>query len=304
MTASVQTEPAVRQHAGSSAARLIDRAMRVFIWLNGALAIVIVGLIFLFLLRDTLPVFKTVSLWQLLRGQVWDPLGETFGFLPLLLGSLWVAVGSVAIAVPIGLACAIYIAEMAPARVRLFMKGLVEILAGIPSVVLGFIGVMVVGPWIKETFDLIYGQTLLAGALLLAFMALPTIISISDDALTAVPNDFRAGSLALGATRLQTILRTSVPAAKSGIIAAVMLGIGRAIGETMTVLMVTGNAAQIPKTLLAPGRTMTATIAAEMGETVQFSPHYHALFAIGLVLFVITFLVNTTADLALRRVRH
>jgi phosphate transport system permease protein len=206
--------------------------------------------------------------------------------------------------VPIGLACSIYIAELAPSRFRLFMKAVVEILAGIPSVLLGFIGVMAVGPWIKETFDLIYGQTLLAGALLLAFMALPTIISISDDALTAVPQEFRAGSLALGATRLQTILLTTVPAAKSGIIAAVMLGIGRAIGETMTVLMVTGNAAQIPKTLLAPGRTMTATIAAEMGETVHFSPHYHSLFAIGLVLFVITFAVNTIADLALRRVRH
>jgi phosphate transport system permease protein len=284
--------------------RLVDRVMRGFIWANGALAIVIVALIFLFLLRDTLPVFKTISLGELLRGRVWDPLGETYGFLPLIMGSLWVTVSAILIAVPSGLACSIYIAELAPRRFRLFMKGLVEILAGIPSVLLGFIGVMVVGPWIKETFHLIYGQTLLAGALLLAFMALPTIISISDDALTAVPQDFRAGSLALGATRLQTILRTTVPAAKSGIIAAVMLGIGRAIGETMTVLMVTGNAAQIPDTLLEPGRTMTATIAAEMGEAVHFSPHYHALFAIGLVLFVVTFLVNTVADVALRRVRH
>lgn len=304
MALSLRTQTAARRRTSSAAPRIIDGAMRVFIWLNGALAILVVVLIFLFLLRDTLPILKTVSPWELLSGRVWDPLGETYGFLPLILGSLWVTISAIAIAVPLGLACAIYISELAPTRFRLFMKGLVEILAGIPSVLLGFVGVMVVGPWIKETFDLIYGQTLLAGALLLAFMALPTIISISDDALTAVPNDFRAGSLALGATKLQTILRTTIPAAKSGIIAAMMLGIGRAIGETMTVLMVTGNAAQIPRTLLAPGRTMTATIAAEMGETVHFSPHYHALFAIGLVLFVITFLVNTIADLALRRVKH
>jgi phosphate transport system permease protein len=304
MALSASTQTAISQRTTSTTPKIVDGVMRIFIWLNGALAIIVVALIFLFLLRDTLPVFKTISLWDLLRGQIWDPLGETYGFLPLILGSLWVTVSAIAIAVPIGLACAIYIAELAPTRFRLFMKGMVEILAGIPSVLLGFIGIMVVGPWIKETFGLIYGQTLLTGALLLAFMALPTIISISDDALTAVPNEFRAGSLALGATKLQTILRTTVPAAKSGIIAAMMLGIGRAIGETMTVLMVTGNAPVIPTTLLAPGRTMTATIAAEMGETVHFSPHYHALFAIGLVLFVITFLVNTAADLALRRVKH
>jgi phosphate transport system permease protein len=230
--------------------------------------------------------------------------GETFGILPLILGSLWVTVTAVLVAVPLGLACAIYIAELAEPRTRLVMKGLVEILAGIPSVLLGFIGVMLVGPWIKDTFHLIYGQTLFCGGLLLGFMALPTIVSISDDALTAVPKEFRAGSLALGATQVETILHITVPAAKSGIIAAIMLGVGRAIGETMTVLMVTGNAAVIPTTLLAPGRTMTATIAAEMGETVQFSPHYHCLFAIGLTLFVITFLVNTVADLALRRVKH
>jgi phosphate transport system permease protein len=294
----------VSRRTTSATPKVVDAVMRVFIWLNGALAIVVVAMIFLFLLHDTLPVFKTISYWNLLRGRIWDPLGDTFGILPLVLGSLWVTVTATAIAVPLGLACAIYIAELAAHRTRLVMKGLVEVLAGLPSVLIGFIGVMVIGPWIKNTFHLIYGQTLLAGSLLLAFMALPTIISISDDALTAVPQDFRAGSLALGATRLQTIFRTTVPAARSGVIAAMMLGIGRAIGETMTVLMVTGNAALIPTTLLGPGRTMTATIAAEMGETVHYSPHYHALFAIGLTLFVITFVVNTVADVALRRVKH
>jgi phosphate transport system permease protein len=304
MAISARTRPAVRERPTAAAPQLIDRGMQVFIWLNGALTIVVVALIFAFLLRDTLPVFKTIPYWDMVRGRIWDPLGDTFGILPLILGSLWVTLAAVAMAVPLGLACAIYIAELGGHRLRLYMKGAVEILAGIPSVLLGFVGVMVVGPWIKDAFGLIYGQTLLAGALLLAFMALPTIISIADDALTAVPHEFREGSLALGATRLQTVLRVTVPAAKSGIIAATMLGIGRAIGETMTVLMVTGNAAVIPKTLLAPGRTMTATIAAEMGETVYYSPHYHALFAIGLTLFVITFLVNTVADMALRRVKH
>jgi phosphate transport system permease protein len=304
MAVSARTETAVRRRTLSATPKVVDAAMRGFIWLNGALTIVVVALIFAFLLRDTLPVFKTISFWDMVRGRIWDPIGETFGILPLILGSVWVTVTSTMIAVPLGLACAIYMAELSGHKIRLIMKGIVEVLAGIPSVLLGFIGVMVVGPWIKDTFDLIYGQTLLAGALLLAFMALPTIISIADDALTAVPGDFRAGSLALGATKLQTVLHVTVPAAKSGIIAATMLGIGRAIGETMTVLMVTGNAAVIPKSLLEPGRTMTATIAAEMGETVHFSPHYHALFAIGLTLFVITFLVNTVADLALRRVKH
>jgi phosphate transport system permease protein len=294
--------PVIARRTNSVAPKVVDAAMRVFIWLNGALTIVVVTLIFLFLLRDTLPVLKTISYWDLLKGRVWDPIGETFGILPLLLGSLWVTLAAILMAVPVGLACAIYIAELAHPRFRLAMKGVVEVLAGIPSVLLGFIGVMAVAPWLKESFHLIYGQTLLCGAILLAFMALPTIISISDDALTAIPRDYREGSLALGATPLQTVLRTTVPAARSGIIAAVMLGIGRAIGETMTVLMVTGNAAQIPKTLLAPGRTMTATIAAEMGEAVQFSPHYHCLFAIGLTLFLITFVVNTVADMALRRV--
>jgi phosphate transport system permease protein len=304
MAVTARPQAIAQRRTSSATPRIVDKFMRVFIWLNGALAIIVVTLIFLFLLKDTLPITKTISFWKLLTGKTWDPIGETFGFLPLILGSLWVTITATLIAVPLGLACAIYVAELADSRVRLLMKGLVEILAGLPSVLLGFIGVTVVGPWIKDTFHLIYGQTLLAGAILLAFMSLPTIISISDDALTAVPNDFRAGSLALGATRLQTILRTTVPAAKSGIIAAIMLGIGRAIGETMTVLMVTGNAPLIPTTLLGPGRTMTATIAAEMGEAVQFSPHYHALFAIGLTLFAITFLVNTVADVALRRVRR
>jgi phosphate transport system permease protein len=177
------------------------------------------------------------------------------------------------------------------------------VLAGIPSVVIGFIGMTVLAPWIQDLFNLPTGLTALAGSIMLAFMAMPTIISISEDAIVAVPRDYREAALGLGSTSWQAISGVIVPAAKSGIIAAVMLGVGRAIGETMTVLMVTGNAAVMPTTFLEPVRTLTATIAAEMGEVAQGTPHYHALFAIGLVLFTMTFLINLIADLALMRTR-
>jgi phosphate transport system permease protein len=177
----------------------------------------------------------------------------------------------------------------------------VELLAAIPSIVIGFIGIAVLAPWVRDLFSLPTGLTALTGSLALAFMAMPTIVSIAEDALTAVPSAYREASLALGATRWQTIYRVVVPSAASGILGAVMLGVGRAIGETMAVMMITGNAAVIPRSLLQPVRTLTATIAAEMGETVQQSPHYFALFAIGIVLFVITFLINFGAGAVLSR---
>ena len=206
-----------------------------------------------------------------------------------------------AIAVPLGVACAMYLAEVAPPAVREILKPTIEVLAGIPSVVVGFLGLLILAPAVKQLFGLPTGLTGLTGAILLALMALPTIISIAEDALAAVPGEYRLGALALGATRWQALRGVVVPAARSGIIAAVMLGIGRAIGETMTVMMVTGNAAVLARTLLQPVRTMTATIAQEMGETVQFSSHYYALFGIGLALFLITFAINLVADIALHR---
>ena len=196
-----------------------------------------------------------------------------------------------------------FIAEVAPPRLREWLKPAVEMLAAIPSVVYGFLGLLLVGPWIAKVLDLPIGQFAALGSLILALMAIPTIVSVSEDALRAVPINIRNNSLALGATRWQTIVRATLPAARSGIIAAVMLGLGRAIGETMTVLMVTGNAAVMPHGLMAflrPVRTMTATIAAEMGETAVGSPHYHALFMIGLLLFIITFITNTIADVVVR----
>lgn len=282
---------------------LIERAVQ----LAGTLAVLFVLLIFAFLLRDSLPLLKTVSLPHLLTGDRWLPTSDPaqFGLLPLLLGSLYVTVGALVLAIPLGLATAIYISELAPRRTQEMLKAGVELLAAVPSVVFGFIGLLMVGPWLAKTFNLPIGQFAALGSLLLAFMAIPTIVSVSEDALHAVPRSMRDNSLALGATKWQTISRVVVPAARSGIIAAFLLGLGRAIGETMTVLMVTGNAAVIPHGLsgfLQPIRTMTATIAAEMGETAYHTPHYYALFMVGLLLFIITLIVNIVADVAIHRV--
>jgi phosphate transport system permease protein len=215
-----------------------------------------------------------------------------------------VTAGAIVLAVPLGIASAFYIAEIAPPRLRDILKFSIEILSAIPSVVLGFIGMVTLVPFIKKFFGIPTGLTALTGSIMLAFMALPTIISISEDAINAVPREYKEGSIALGATHWQTLHRVIIHGAMPGIIAASMLGIGRVFGETMAVMMVTGNAAVIPKSLLQPVRTLTATIAAEMGEAVRGSDHFYALFAIGIVLFIISFAINVTADLFLNRGRH
>ena len=288
-----------------------DVVIAKFIFANGVVAIVTVLLIFAFLLKDALPLLKTVGVWKFVTGTAWLPDQNQYGLVPLLMGSLFVTVGAVILAVPLGIACAVYLAEVAPRPVREVLKPTIEVLAGIPSVVIGFIGLTIAAPFIQSAFRLPIGLTALTGSIMLAFMAMPTIISISEDAIVAVPKSYRDGSLALGASQWETIRGIVVPGARSGIIAACMLGVGRAIGETMTVLMVTGNASNLPNGLagivpyfLGPVRTMTATVALEMGDTVQNSPHYHALFAVGLSLFAITFAINLIADLALRRVKH
>jgi phosphate transport system permease protein len=272
---------------------LIERAIQV----TGVSAILFVVLIFLFLLREGAPAFVRVPLGEMLTRR-WYPVEEHFGLVPLVLGSLLVTAGAAAVSLPLGLATAVFIAEIAPRWAREILKPFVEVLAGIPSVVLGFIGMLVLAPLVRRITNAPTGLTALTGSVLLALMALPTIVSVAEDALDAVPKDYRDGALALGVTRWQMIWRVVVPAARSGVLTAMMLGIGRAIGETMTVMMVTGNAARIPSGLgdfLLPVRTMTATIAAEMGEVAQGSTHYHVLFAIGIGLFVITFVINLTA---------
>ena len=273
------------------------------ILVSGLASIFFVVLIFLFLLKEGLALFSVESPLKFLFGRSWYPISEPpqLGILPLILGSLLVTIGAAVISIPIGVGCAIYIAEIAPARIKEVLKAGIELLAAIPSVVLGFIGMVTLVPFIKTAFHLSTGLTALSGSIMLAFMAMPTIVSIAEDALYSVPKSYKEGAFALGATHWQTIWRVMLPAASSGIVAAVMLGIGRVIGETMAVMMITGNAAVMPHSMLAPVRTLTATIAAEMGEAVMGSEHYFALFAIGIVLFIISFGVNVTADLFLHK---
>jgi len=275
------------------------------IFFCGIASIVFVALIFLFLLKEGLALFQITTPLQFLFGRNWYPISEPpqLGILPLILGSLFVTLGAAIISIPIGVACAVYIAEVAPAKIKEALKAGIELLAAIPSVVLGFIGMITLVPWVKSVFHLPTGLTALSGSIMLAFMAMPTIVSIAEDALYSVPKNYKEGAFALGATHWQTIYRVMLPAASSGILAAVMLGIGRVIGETMAVMMITGNSAIIPHSILQPVRTLTATIAAEMGETVVGSEHYFALFAIGIVLFVVSFAINVTADLFLHKKR-
>jgi len=270
---------------------------------SGITSIVIVLLIFLFLLKEGLSTFLSVNPLNFLFGQFWYPISEPpqFGVLPLIIGSFLVTLGAAVISVPLGIASALYIAEIAPSKTKELLKAGIELLAAIPSVVIGFIGMVTLGPFIKSLFGLPTGLTALTGSITLAFMAMPTIVSIAEDAVTAVPRQYREAAIAMGATKWQTTWRIVAYAARPGMFAAVMLGIGRVIGETMAVMMLTGNAALIPHSFLQPVRTLTATIAAEMGESVQGGDHYAALFAIGIVLFVITFLINGVADLYLHR---
>jgi phosphate transport system permease protein len=277
--------------------RWAEFAIEASIRVLGLSSIGFVALIFLFLLREGVPTFFEVAPDNLL-GTRWYPTFDLFGMLPLILGSIMVTVTAVLIALPLGLATAVLVREVAPGWAREILKPLIEVLAGIPSVVLGFFGMTLLAPFVRETLGAPTGLTAFTGALILAYMSLPTIVSVAEDALDAVPKSYRDAGLAMGATQWQTIWRVVVPAARSGIVTAVMLGMGRAIGETMAVMMVTGNAARMPLTLdslFRPVRTMTATVAAEMGEVAQGSVHYHALFGVGIILFVVTFIINLVA---------
>ncbi len=272
-------------------------AIEVLIRVLGFSAIGFVVLIFVFLLREGMPTFFEVRLSNLF-GTRWYPTYGLYGTMPLILGSLLVTVTAIVIALPLGVTTAVFVREVAPNWAREFLKPMIEVLAGIPSVVLGFFGMTMVAPFVRERLGAPTGLTAFTGGLILAYMSLPTIISVAEDALDTVPKSYRDGARAMGATEWQTIWRVVVPAARSGIVTAMMLGLGRAIGETMAVMLVTGNAARMPLTLdslFRPARTMTATVAAEMGEVAQGSVHYHVLFGIGLILFVLTFVINLTA---------
>jgi len=280
-----------------------DKFVHILLVGTASTSILIVLLIFLFLGKEAGSFLYQPGIHELFDSK-WIPVSfvkERFGLLPLLSGSFVVTIIAMVITVPISVLAAVYTAEVARPLEREILKPFIEILAGIPSVVLGFFGLIVLAPIIKSVFGLSSGLNALTGGILLALMAVPTVVTISEDAIMSVPFSYKNASLALGASELQTIWKVTVPAALPGIIAAVMLGVGRVIGETMAVLMVTGNSALITLSPLAPVRTMTATIAAEMGEVPIGSVHYQALFCIGITLLIITFLLNVVARIVLKK---
>lgn len=286
--------------------KLVESFITTIIKGSGYSAIIFVGLIFIFLVGEGLPAIIEVPLGNIFSAR-WYPIEEYFGIVPLFGGSLIVTVGAALFAIPIGIGSAVFISEVAPRWAREVLKPMVEVLGGLPSVVLGFLGILILAPYLRRLLDLPTGLTALAGGILLGGISIPTIVSVAEDALDAVPRSYRDAALALGATRWQTIWRVTLPAARSGVLTAIMLGIGRAIGETMTVMMVTGNAAVLPFNLGAlfhPVRTMTATIAAEMGEVANGSTHYHVLFFIGIVLFLISLGINVAASAVVFRIKH
>jgi phosphate transport system permease protein len=286
--------------------RLKELIIKRIFFLFACVSILILSLIVAFLFREGLPIFRIVSVGGFLFGNEWYPTFDppAFGIWPLIVGSFIVTFFSTLIAVPLGVLSAVYISEVAPKPVKEILKPVIELLAGIPSVVLGFFGMVVLAPWLQDTFDLPTGLNIVNAALMLALMAIPTISSIAEDALYAVPREFKEASYALGATKSETILKVIIPSALSGISTAVILGMARAIGETMVVLMVAGGAAAIPESLFDSVRPMPASIAAEMGEAPFRSEHYHALFATGIVLFLLTLAFNLIADYVSHRFRE
>lgn len=276
--------------------KLKDMLMKKFLLGMGVLNIVIIFAMFLFIFINGSKFFTGYTLRDFLFGRSWISLSGKFGLIPLLVGTFWVTIIAVIISVPLGILTAIYIAEYAPTRIKSLMKIIIEAMSAIPSVVLGFIGLYILSGPIKRMFSLNSGLTALTGGIMLAFMAFPTIVSMTEDSLNANDISYKEASLALGASKTETIFNVLVPAAFPGILAGIMLGFGRIVGETLTVLMITGNAPIIAKNPLSSVRTLTATIAAEMGEVVQNSSHYYALFAIGIILFIISFITNTLAE--------
>jgi len=283
--------------------RLGEKFIESWISLSGLLAVIVLLGIIALLIKEGMPIFLHTPPWEFFFGTKWYPVSEppTFGIMPFFVATLWVTIVATAIAVPIGIGCAAYLAEVAPDKVRETVKPIVELLAGIPSVVMGFIGLMLLSPLVQSAFNLNTGLCGLTAGIMLSLMSLPIIVSVSEDALRAVPDEFRQAAYALGATRWETIRHVSIPAALSGITAAIMLGTGRAIGETMTVLMVAGGALAVPMSPTEPMMPMTAAIASGIGNAVRGGLQYQALFAIGLILFILTLTVNVVADRVLER---
>jgi len=288
----------------------IDRAEPLVEWtirLCGWSAILFVFAIFFFIFREGAPaLFGGLDLGEFFTSKNWRPTSikqPQYGILALIVGTASVTLLAMAIAVPLGLGAAVYISEFARGKVKETLKIVIELLAAIPSVVWGFVGIVVISPLILQFTDASSGINLLNGGVILALMSVPVIVSVGEDALKAVPDSYREAALSLGASRWEIVYRVLFPAAKNGLLAAVLLGVGRAIGETMAVLMATGHAARIPTALTDPVCTLTATIAAELGEVVRGGEHYRVLFVIGIVLFAIAMVVNLVADLVVKGIR-
>lgn len=275
-----------------------DRGMNVFFFCIATASITILFMISVFLFMEGLPIFKVVSVKDFIFGSYWYPTSDPpdFGIFPLIIGSVVVTILSAAVSIPLGVMSAVYLAEIARVKIREIVKPIVELLAALPSVVIGFFGMVIVAPFLQNIFDIPTGLNIFNASLMLAFMSVPTICSISEDAIYSVPTNLKEASLALGATHLETIVRVVLPASISGISTAIILGMSRAIGETMVVLMVAGGAAMVPASIFDPARPMPASIAAEMAEAPFRGDHYYALFATGIVLFVFVFIFNIIAE--------
>lgn len=283
-----------------------EKMMQTFFFCIASASITILLMIMIFLFKEGIPIFETVSAKEFLFGHYWYPTSDPadFGIFPLIIASLAVTFASAMISIPLGVMTAIYLAEIASFKVGEIVKPLVELLAALPSVVIGFFGMVLVAPFLQKVFGIPTGLNLFNASMMLAFMAVPTICSISEDAIHSVPNALKEASMALGATHLETIIRVILPAAISGVCTAVILGMSRAIGETMVVLMVAGGAAMVPESVFDPVRPMPASIATEMGEAPIGSEHYYALFATGIVLFAFTLLFNIVADYIANKYRQ
>lgn len=285
-----------------------EKVIEKLILLSAVVATISVALITIFIFQAGLPVLAQYGVFNFIFGSTWSPTNGSFGILPLIAGTLSVTLGALVIGIPTGIACAVFLSEILPKRMARAFKSAIELLAGIPSVVYGFFGLVVIVPAIRnlilpilQIFDpkaTATGFSILAGAIILAIMILPTIVSISENSISAVPKEFKEASLALGANKMETIVQVLIPAARSGILSSIILGMGRAIGETMAVLLITGNMAKLPGSILDPVATLTGTIAMEMGYATP--THQQALFAVGIVLFVIIMLLNIIAQFSMR----
>lgn len=279
--------------------KVYERIIQLFLFLCALIAVLGVILITFFIIKEGWPVIHKVGFFNFVFGKQWAPTQQIYGIYPMILGSIFATLGALAIGVPIGVGCAVFLAEIAKPRIANIVRPGIELLAGIPSVVYGLYGLVVLVPFIRKTFNN-QGFSILAGSIILAIMILPTIISISESAIRSVPKDYKEGSLALGGSHWQAIYKVIVPAARSGIIAGIILGMGRAIGETMAVIMITGNSTLVPESILSPIRTLTGNIGIEMGYA--SGEHQQALFATGIVLFIFIMILNVAANLIPKKV--